>query len=305
MAVPTEQNIKLQNFFNQSDFRTSGGVITDLDGTAVHEFEGRITIPKQVEFGLKKIHDLGRPVIINTLRFPLSVIKTFGKEWYQISDSAIPTVLMNGSQLGYIKKVDDELVYEEIAAFPLSVDEIGEILIGVEGLIRDNINDLIVFYYPRDWKQGEIIWTPAPEKVELLKEKYLSASYVYSADLESLKNELQSQEICMVFLLIEVERDKLMAYQHIKPGNFFTRKGVDKLYGMEQIAPLLGFDLLHSIGAGDSPMDTFLKGVGLAVHVGNHDLEFKGIKETIKLNNSADLGDLLFDIAEMKLTITK
>ncbi len=305
MAVTTEQYTKLQNFISRSEFRASGGIITDLDGTAVHEFEGKITIPKQVEFGLKKIHDLGRPVVLNTLRFPLSVIRTFGKEWYEISNSPIPTVLMNGSQLGYIKNINDELIYEEIDAFPLSVEDINEILIGVEGLIKDNIKDLMVFYYPRDWKQGEIIWTPAPEKIQLLKHKYLSASYIYSSDVESLKNDLESQEICMIFLLIEVERDKLMAYQHSKPSSFFTRKGVDKLYGMEQIALRLGFDVLHSIGAGDTPMDTFLNGVGLAVLVGNHNLEFKGIKETINLANSGELGDLLFDIVGLELNLIK
>src|ERR1044071_7368364 len=102
--MPLDQTKKnqLQNFFDLSNFPVAGAVITDLDGTAIHEFQGNYSIPKAVEFGLKGIYDLGRPVVINTLRFPLSVIQTFGKEWYRISNRPIPTVLMNGSQLGYL-----------------------------------------------------------------------------------------------------------------------------------------------------------------------------------------------------------
>lgn len=81
MPLDESQRIQLQNFFNQSNFPEAGAVITDLDGTAIHEYEGRYSIPKSVELGLKKINDLGRPIVINTLRFPLSVIRTFGKEW--------------------------------------------------------------------------------------------------------------------------------------------------------------------------------------------------------------------------------
>jgi len=70
----------LKHFFQQSRFAASGGVITDLDGTAVHEEQGRIYIPQPVEFGLKVLYDTGRPVVLNSLRFPLSVMRTFGKE---------------------------------------------------------------------------------------------------------------------------------------------------------------------------------------------------------------------------------
>ncbi|MFN2439965.1 MAG: hypothetical protein ABR503_12250, partial [Chitinophagaceae bacterium] len=94
MPLTEAQQLQVQQFFNQSDFAESGGVITDLDGTAIHEFKGKYSIPQSVELGLQKIHALGRPVVINTLRFPLSVIRTFGKEWYEISNAPIPTVLM-------------------------------------------------------------------------------------------------------------------------------------------------------------------------------------------------------------------
>ncbi|MEJ7680254.1 MAG: hypothetical protein WKG06_20850 [Segetibacter sp.] len=69
---------------------------------------------------MKKIYDLGRPVVINTLRFPLSVMRTFGREWYSISNAPVPTVLMNGSQLGYMTETSEGAIgYKEIAAFPL------------------------------------------------------------------------------------------------------------------------------------------------------------------------------------------
>ena len=70
MALPASQSAQLQHFFNHSKFEECGGLITDLDGTAIHEFEGRYSIPQSVQLGLDKIYDLGRPIILNTLRFP-------------------------------------------------------------------------------------------------------------------------------------------------------------------------------------------------------------------------------------------
>lgn len=301
MPLTESQYLQLQDFFNQSNFPEKGAVITDLDGTAIHEFQGRYSIPQSVELGLKKIYDLGRPVVINTLRFPYSVMRTFGKEWYSISNAPIPTVLMNGSQLGYVvKDKEDHFVYEEIKAFPLTEAEVDEVLQLVKRLIEDGVEDVLVFYYPRNWQLGEIIWTPVKEKIPAVQNKYLSAATVISGNVEVLAEELKKQELCMIFLLIDIQQDKLMAYQHTKRSNFFTKKGVDKLYGTEQIAEHLGFQMLHSLGAGDSEMDTFLKGVGLAVHVGNPFLQYQGTLPSLKLQGSAELGDLLFQLAAMQ-----
>ena len=86
----------LRQFLRQSAYAAQGGVMTDLDGTIVHEEGGRVYIPAPVEVALKEFYDLGRPLILNTLRFPLSVIRTFGKEWYAIANAPIPTVTLNG-----------------------------------------------------------------------------------------------------------------------------------------------------------------------------------------------------------------
>jgi hypothetical protein len=169
MPLDESQHLQLQDFFNQSDFTNSGGVITDLDGTAIHEFQGRYSIPDTVEMGLKKIYDLGRPVVLNTLRFPLSVMRTFGKDWYRISNNPIPTVLMNGSQLGFIVENKEELIYEEIAAFPLQHTEIEQVVLKVKQLLEEGIQDLLVFFYPRKWQEGEIIWTPLKKRSRSFK----------------------------------------------------------------------------------------------------------------------------------------
>ncbi len=301
MALSVEVDELLKQFLQQSRFAASGGVITDLDGTAVHEDQGRIYIPQPVESGLKALYDNGHRVVLNSLRFPLSVMRTFGKEWLAISGTPIPVVSMNGSQLGYVTRDEkDELCFEEITAFPLEAEQIGEVLAGVQKLIDDNIRDVLLFYYPRDWRMGEIIWTPVAEKVIHVKEKYTSASSVTAVELPKLREQLHAEEICMIFLLIERPADDLMAYQHSRPSSFFTRRGVDKLFGTQEIAAHLGIDLAHSIGAGDTMMDGFLNGVGLAVQVGNFNLEFRGLHSTIKLGNSFELGDLLFRAAELQ-----
>ena len=101
----------------------------------------------------------------------------------------------------------------------------------------------------------------------------------------------------MIFLLIERSADDLMAYQHSKPSSFFTTKGVDKLSGSAEIAGHLGFDLASSVGAGDTVMDVFLNGVGLAIQVGPVETEFRGTRATVRLANSFELGDALFYLA--------
>jgi hypothetical protein len=53
------------------------------------------------------------------------------------------------------------------------------------------------------------------------------------------------------------------------------------------------------MGAGDTELDRFLNGVGLAVMVGSLPLEFKGVMSTIRLKDSFELGELLFRLAEM------
>lgn len=291
----------LRDFVSMSRFSSVGAVMTDLDGTAVHEFEGKIVIPDAVSHALKHLRDLGRPVILNSLRFPLNVIRTFGREWYSVTNAPLPVVSLNGGLTGYlIEAKSGEIAFEEIEAFPLNEGEIDEVLVGVEGLIAGGIDNLVLFYYPRDWTSGEWIWTPAPERIANIEGKYLSASGVVSCDVASLKARLHAEPMCMLFLLIDVEADRLMAYQHARQSSFVTHKGVDKLSGARSLAARLGVDLAHSVGAGDTPMDTFLKGVGLAVQVGGADLEYKGLMRTVKVANSLELGTLLHRLAELQ-----
>ncbi|HEX5889086.1 MAG TPA: HAD hydrolase family protein [Pyrinomonadaceae bacterium] len=300
MVLNAEIDAKLQHFIEQSSFVTSGVVITDLDGTAVHEFQGKIAIPKEVELGLMRHYERGRPLILNSLRFPLSVIRTFGQDWYRLSNAPIPTVTLNGSLMGFVKKNEDgELVFEEALAFPLTNEEIVEALKGVKGMLDGGIKNILVFYYPRDWRIGEVIWTPVAENVQAVKEKYASASAVTAVEFPKLQDQMLTEEICMIFLLIDAPEDQLMAYQHTKRSNFITHKGVDKLFGAQAMAKFLQSDLRDSLGAGDTELDSFLSGVGLACLVGNQELAFRGLVETIKLRDSMELGAVLFRAAEL------
>src|SRR4051812_24652996 len=114
---------KAQRFFAAHDL-SQGCIALDLDGTALTEDQGRIYISPAVEAGVRAIHGLQRPIILNTLRFPLSVMRTIGNAWYDLADIPIPTVLLNGSILGHIRRAaDGELEYEEIAAHPLNAHE--------------------------------------------------------------------------------------------------------------------------------------------------------------------------------------
>ena len=300
MQLNEETEAKLTKFIDRSSFAAAGAVITDLDGTAVHEYQGKIVIPKEVELGLMHHYERGRPLILNSLRFPLSVIRTFGQDWYKLSNAPIPTVTLNGSLIGFVKKTEeDELAFEEAAAFPLTNDEIIEALAGVRSLLDGGIKNILVFYYPRDWRIGEVIWTPVPENIIPVKEKYLSASAVTAVEFEKLQDQMLAEDICMIFLLIDAPEDQLMAYQHTKRSSFITHKGVDKLFGARAMADVLHCDLRDSLGAGDTELDNFLDGVGLALLVGNNNLRFHGLVDTIKLKDSLELGVLLFRAAEL------
>jgi hydroxymethylpyrimidine pyrophosphatase-like HAD family hydrolase len=211
---------------------------------------------------------------------------------------------MNGSQIGFIMQNNEgNFLYNEIDAFPLEPNEISAVLQIVTSFIKNNDQDLLVFYYPRDWEQGELIWTPLADKIETVQKKYLSASKVYSSSLENLRSDLHAQEICMIFLLIDVPQDRLMAYQHTKRNNFFTHKGVDKDFGAQKIAEHLQFELKHSIGAGDSEMDNFLRSVGLAIHVANPLLSYESLLPPIKVKNSSEFGEILFELAAMQRNV--
>ena len=298
-AVENSEAI-LKDFIEASSFRTKGAVITDLDGTAVHEFQGKIVIPKEVEYGLLHHYRSGRPIVLNSLRFPLSVLRTFGTDWYKLSNAPIPTVTLNGSLIGEITKTsDEELEFVEVAAFPLSKEEITETLNRVGTLLAAGFSNVVLFYYPRDWRIGEVIWTPSPQNILPLKEKYSSASAVTAVELDKLGEQLTNEDICMMVLLIDAPEDQLMAYQHTQRNNFITHRGIDKLQGALKMAQFLNFELSESLGAGDTPMDTFLSGVGLATIVGPMQLDFRGLRNTIRLSSSTELGLLLYKAYEL------
>jgi hypothetical protein len=102
----------------------------------------------------------------------------------------------------------------------------------------------------------------------------------------------------MMSLFIDRPEDTLMAYQHSKRNSFFTRKGVDKAYGLKEIAKHFKVDLAHSVGAGDTEMDTFLSEVGLAVIVGGAPLKFRGRTDTLRVANPIELGEFLSAMAD-------
>jgi hypothetical protein len=210
-------------------------------------------------------------------------------------------VTLNGSLAGFVKRAgqSEELVFEEAVAFPLTPAEITEALKGVKGILDGAIKNVLVFYYPRDWRVGEVIWTPVPENILAVKQKYASASAVTAVEFEKLQDQMLAEDICMIFLLIDVPENQLMAYQHTKRSNFITHKGVDKLFGARAMADLLKCDLRSSLGAGDTELDNFLAGVGLALVVGNNPLTFRGLVDTIALKDSLELGAVLFKAAEL------
>ena len=63
--------------------------------------------------------------------------------------------------------------------------------------------------------------------------------------------------------------------------------------GAEAIAAHLGIDLAESIGAGDASPDDFLAACGFAVIVGSNTVDYKGLRDTVRVEGIAALGKLL------------
>jgi hydroxymethylpyrimidine pyrophosphatase-like HAD family hydrolase len=238
-------------------------------------------------------------VLINTLRFPLSVMRVFGAEWRRATGADVAAVTLKGSQVGRIVSSQaGELAFEEIASFPLTPSEVEEVMQGVRGLAAQGLQELLVFFYPRDWRKGERIWTPDPARVEAVRAKYRSASQVFSGPVQALEAELLAEPQCMVFLLVDAPQDRLMAYQHTERARFVTHQGVDKRHGAQALAAALGVDLQESLGAGDAETDSFLCAVGMAVIVGGASLDYKGLKETVRVADPAAFGEMLLTVAD-------
>lgn len=288
-----------------SQFSSRGGVILDLDGTALHEYQGVVRVPESIKTGLQAIHALHRPIILNTLRFPLSIIRTIGSEWLAINHVPIPVICLNGSVTGYIQRISedsDDIQFEEILSHPLTEQEIDQMLDSVEKLLSAGLTEISLFYYPRDWKFGELIWTPNPEEIPRLDKKYTSCSAVVSTDLIKLRSEFKRLEVCMIFLLVNAEGDQLMAYQHTHKHSYFTHDAIDKKSGALQIAQHLNISLEDSIGAGDTELDTFLESVGLALQI-KKKLPYQGRYATLEIEGAAQLGEFLATTAQLLTNI--
>lgn len=290
---------QVQAFAASSRFWSEGAVMTDLDGTAVHEVDGKAIISRSVELGLERVHAAGRQVLVNTLRFPLSIMRVFAAQWREATGDDMLAVTLNGSLLGRIREArDGQLVFDELEAFPLQPQDITELMEAVEGLCRAGCDDLLVFRYPRDWRQGELIWTPAAGRVAGVRAKYRSASHVASGPVDALAAALEAQPHCMVFMQIDAPQDRLMAYQHTQRTRFITRAGVDKRHGALALARLSGVVLGQSIGAGDAEPDTFLDETGFSVIVGNQDVRFRGKHATLRVADAPAFGELLLAVAD-------
>ncbi len=85
MALTEEQKKLIQNFVSLPIFRQHGGLMTDLDGTIVQHQNGHFSIPTEVQAGLNKLYQSNCPIILNTIRFPLSIIKTFAAVLYPLA----------------------------------------------------------------------------------------------------------------------------------------------------------------------------------------------------------------------------
>src|SRR5262249_4518930 len=145
MTDPHDPSEALAAFLAESHFMRHGGVMTDLDGTAVHEADGRVYVSAPMEAGLKRMDDLGRTGVISSLRFPASVIHSFGEAWYRIANAPVPVVSLRGSQCGFLVQRPASIAFEEIDATCLDANEIAEMVRTTATLLDGGLREVLVF----------------------------------------------------------------------------------------------------------------------------------------------------------------
>ncbi|KAA5542920.1 HAD hydrolase family protein [Adhaeribacter rhizoryzae] len=298
MALTEEQKKLIQDYVIQPAFRQNGGLITDLDGTIVQHLDGNYSVPTQVQAGLNNLYRVNCPIILNTIRFPLSIIKTFAAVLYPIAQNPIPVISLNGSQWGYISPGEnEEFSFSEAGAQPLKPAEIKRFMDDIRLLIQQKVPNIAAFYYPRDWTKGEIIWSAEESRVAEMAQTYKSASRVYSSSLSTLEKNLAAEEISMIFLLVKKD---LIPGTHLQHNlkDFYTTAGVNKLAGAHAFVNQLGRNLKNFIGAGDTPMDVFLKETGVVIKVGDLPLSFDCQATILPVKTVSEIGEVFTQIAE-------
>ncbi len=80
----------------------------------------------------------------------------------------------------------------------------------------------------------------------------------------------------------------------------FSSEGVTKLTGTLVGSEWIRFDPAHSVGADDTPMDNFLGGDGLAMHVDGIQLGFRVQSHTIQVSDSFEIRDVLFRLRDRR-----
>jgi hydroxymethylpyrimidine pyrophosphatase-like HAD family hydrolase len=303
MALTEEQKKLIQDYASHPDFRQYGGLMTDLDGTIVQHQEGNYAIPYQVQACLNDLYRVNCPIILNTIRFPISIIKTFAPVLYPIAQHPIPVISLNGSQWGYIAPGENEdFSFTEAGAQPLKPAEIKRFMANLRFLVQHKVPHIAAFYYPRDWTKGEIIWSAEESRVAEMAQTYKSASRVYSSSLPVLENNLTAEEISMIFLLVKKDLIPGKYLQH-DLKDFYTTAGVNKLAGAHAFVNQLGRTLQNFIGAGDTPMDVFLQETGAVIKVGNLPLDFDCQATILPVETVSEMGEVFTQIAEgCKLT---
>lgn len=298
MALTEEQKKLIQDFASQPHFRQFGGLMTDLDGTIVQHQDGNYFILQEVQAGLNDLYRVNCPIILNTIRFPISIIKTFAAVLYPIAQNPIPVISLNGSQWGYISQgKDKEFSFTEAGAQPLKPIEIKSFMADIQLLVQNRVPNIAAFYYPRDWTKGEIIWSAEEDRVAEMTKTYKSASGVYSSSLAVLEKNLADEEISMIFLLVKKD---LIEGTHLQRNlkDFYTTAGANKLAGAHAFVNQLGRNLEHFIGAGDTPMDVFLKETGAVIKVGNLSLDFDCQATVLLVKTVSEMGDVFTQIAK-------
>lgn len=302
MSLSLDHHRALERFVGSSDIR-KGAWFIDLDGVIFNQDKrGKITVSKEAEGGIRDMLAMGCPVIINSLRFPVSLIKSVAASWLLMFEKEIPAVLLKGSLIGRFVKRAGAIIFEEKIAYPLKEKEIDEIVNGVADSLESHLVDrphiLGVYFYPRDWRTGEIVWVPEGTRItKSVRDKFVNASEVFTCNIDELRMRIKKAGPCMVATLV----DKYRTDESRSPMDFYTTKDVDKASGTHKIAEMLGISLTDSAAAGDSLMDIFLNEVGLAVCVqsGKEKLEFKGTNETLVVASSAELGEVMSSLARL------
>ncbi len=241
-------------------------VFTDLDGTLTYA-PGKIDI--QNEEALKKLEEIGIPVVLNTgrsLPYAIPICKNFSFSNYVITS--------NGAEVYNIAA--DKMIYRSVISKE-NIDKLCELI--EKNNLYFTANGPKRRYSNKTMENVGLIYYPSLKDVKDEISQVVIESYNME-DMIAFKNDLQELPLKIINKTNHITKNKLLYYD-------IVNSDVSKGNAIVTLCNYLNIDLKRTMAIGDSLNDIdMFNVVGYKIAVSNAKEELKALADTITLSNT-------------------